>query len=124
VIADSDLASLLEYWMPFSDIDYTRKLGTWCDGIPLLQVADLRRTAFIVTGVGYFPHEYSPFELEFHFANRRDLVTTKILLRWGMLDGRGHLRTFGTRKDPRTIYSQRPQDVQRWAVAVELTPQA
>ena len=123
VIADSDLALMFEFWMPFSEIEYTRKLGTWCDGIPLLHVSNRNRTAFNVTGVGYFPDEFAPFEHEFHFANRRDLVTTKIIFKWGMLDGHSHLRTFGTSKDPSTVYAQRPQLVQQWAVAVELTPQ-
>lgn len=115
---------MLEYWMPFSEIEYTRKLDIWCDGIPLLHVADLNRTAFTITGVGYFPHELSPFELEFHYQNRRDLSTAKVTLRFGMLDGTGRLRTFATNKDPSTILGQLPQHVLDWAVAVELTPHA
>ena len=114
---------MLEFWMPFSEIEFTRKLGTWCDGIPLLHVADLNRTAFTIAGVGYFPHELSPFELGFYYKNRRDLATTKITFLFGMHDGAGHLRTFATTKDPNTILSQRPTDVRDWAVAVELTPQ-
>lgn len=114
---------MLEFWMPFAEIEFTRKLGTWCDGIPLLRVADLHRTAFTITGVGYFPHQLSPFELEFHYEHRRDLITTKVLFWFGILDGGGQLCTFPATKDPNTILSQRPKHVKDWAVAVELTPQ-
>jgi hypothetical protein len=79
VISDSRLALMLEYWFPFDEIPFTRRLGTWCDGIPLLTVSDLNRNAFALAGVGYFPNEFSPFELDFHYANRRDLLTTKIV---------------------------------------------
>jgi len=112
---------MLEYWFPFAEIDYTRRLGTWCDGVPLLVVADINRTAFSVAGVGYFPYELSPFELDFYYEHRRDLHTTKIEFRFGILDARGGLRTFGTSKNPNTILSQRPREVREWAVAVELT---
>ena len=124
MIADSRLALILEYWFPFSDIEYTRKLGTWCDGIPLLTVADISRTAFSVAGVGNFPHDLSPFELDFYYDKRRDLHTAKIQFGFGMPDGRGGLLTFGLNKDPGTILRGRPCDVQQWAVAVELTPTA
>ena len=113
---------MLEYWIPFSEIDYTRKLGTWCDGIPLLIVDDISRTAFALAGVGYFPQDFSPFELEFHYTHRRDLLTSKINFRFGLLDGKGHLRKWNHNKDPSTILSQRPSDLDQWAVAVELTP--
>ena len=109
--------------MPFSEIEYTRKLGTWCDGIPLLHVADLNRTAFTIKGVGHFPHELSPFGLGFYYKNRRDFKTTKITLQFGMLDHFGELSTFAMNKDPGIIHSQRPRQLRDWAVAVELTPQ-
>ncbi|GAB4162315.1 MAG: hypothetical protein Tsb009_39340 [Planctomycetaceae bacterium] len=124
LIADSQLASMLEYWMPFSQIEFTRKLDIWCDGIPLLQVADLNRTAFTITGVGYFPHDFSPFKLEFYFKNRRDLATLRITFRFGILDDNGQLRTFEMNKDPNLVISKLPVRIQDWAVAVELTPQA
>jgi hypothetical protein len=89
VIADSDLAAMLEYWFPFSDIPFTRQLGTWCDGIPLLTVSLVKRTIFLVTGVGYFPDQFWPFEICFHFPHRRSLQPRMIELRFGMLDGEG-----------------------------------
>ena len=122
VIADSRLALLLEYWLPFSEIESTRRLGTWCDGIPLLTVADIHRTAFAVAGVGYFPNELSPFELNFYYNRRRDLQAERIEFRFGALDGHGDLLTFSSGKDPATIFTRRPSDVRHWAVAVELTP--
>ena len=114
---------MLEYWFPFSEIETPRRLGTWCDGIPLLTVADLSRTAFALAGVGYFPHELSPFELDFHYLRRRDMHTTRIEFRFGMRDADGGLRTFATNKPPDAILMQRPRDLRQWAVAVELSPQ-
>ena len=113
---------MLEFWMPFSKIEVTRKLGTWCDGIVLLTVADIHRTAFLLTGVDYFPNDLSPFELEFHFRNRRDFVTTAIRFRFGMLDHNGGLYTCEMHSNVEAILAQRPQNLQDWAVAVELTP--
>lgn len=123
LIENSDLASLLEFWIPYSDIPFTRKHNAWCDGIPLLRVTDLNRTAFLLAGVGYFPNDFSPFELEFHYAKRRDMLTKKIVFRWGIVDGRGKLITFGTNKDPSTIFDKLPTQNRQWAVAVELMPE-
>ncbi len=123
LIASSDLASLLEYWMPFSQIEFTRKLGTWCDGIAELHIFDLGRTAFLIAGVGYFPSDSSPFELEFSYKKRRDLLTTRIVFRFGMLDSDWQLRTFAASKSPEAVLRLRPSDTQDWAVVVELTPE-
>ncbi len=109
---------MLEYWIPFSKIEYTHSLGIWCDGIPLLTVASIHRTAFLVVGVGYFPDALSPFELEFHYKHRRDLYTTKVVFRFGIASG----RSFSRHEDPNIILMHRPRVDQQWAVAVELTP--
>ena len=61
IILDSELATLLEFWFPFSEIEHTRQLGTWCDGVPLLRVDQLDRVRFSVSGVGYFPHQLAAF---------------------------------------------------------------
>lgn len=121
MIADSSLASLIEFWFPFADIEFTRRRGLWCDGIPLLEVSELDRTSFCLSGVGYFPHEFSPFEIEFHFRHRRDLMPQSIVLRFGLLDHNGDLRTIGTNKDPSYTMQLRPQVNDEWAVAVELS---
>ena len=68
------LASIIEFWFPFSDIELTRKHNIWCDGIPLLKIESLGRVSFRVAGVGYFPIYFAPFELDFLFRNRRDTL--------------------------------------------------
>ena len=123
IVVDSDLASLLEFWFPFEDITLTRRLGTWCDGIPLLRLRDINRTAFLMAGVGYFPHDFSPFELEYHYNNRRDRLTSRIVLRFGISDHDSGLTTFACSTSPEQVLAQSPRHVRDWAVAVELTPQ-
>lgn len=123
IVADSDLALLLEYWFPFEDIALTRRLGIWCDGIPLLSLRDINRTAFMMTGAGYFPGDLSPFELEFHFNNRRDRLTSRIVLRFGISDHDGGLKTVACGTSAEQVLAQRPTHVRDWMVAVELTPQ-
>ena len=122
MISDSCLALVLEYWFPFDEIPLTRSLGIWCDGIPLVTVSDLSRNVFALAGVGYFPYDLSPFELDFHYENRRDLLTVKIALRFGIDDG-GSLRTFRSSVSPEKVLSHRPREIRGWAVAVEFTPQ-
>lgn len=114
LIQDSKLALIIEFWFPFTLIEQTQTQGTWCDGIVLLNVADLHRTAFLIGGVGYFPRLLAPFELEFHYQNRRDFLTTKIALRLG---GSWH-----SNKATEMIYDRRPRTILEWSVAVELTP--
>lgn len=113
---------MLEYWMRFSEIEYTRNLGTWCDGIPLLTVADINRTAFAVAGVGYFPDDLSLFEVNFYYKRRRDLHTERIEFRFGLLDSSGSLLTFSPHKVPAVIMKWQTSDDRHWAVEVELTP--
>lgn len=108
--------------MPFSQIEFTRKLGTWCDGVTELNLFDLGRTAFLIVGVGTFPDALSPFELEFYYKKRRDLMTTRIVFRFGMLDSDWQLRKFPPTKSAENLLSQRPSHAKDWAVAVELTP--
>lgn len=112
---------MIEYWFPFSAIEFTRRLGTWCDGIPLLKISLVNRTTFLVIGVGYFPYQFSPFELCFRFPHRRSLHPTVIELRFGNLDGDGKLVQYSSNKDPEAILSKRPTTLDQWAVAVELT---
>ena len=51
---------MLDFWFPFSDIELTRKLGIWCDGVPILEIKPLDRVSFQITGVGHFPHDFAP----------------------------------------------------------------
>jgi len=90
--------------------------------IRLLTVSDISRTAFSIAGVGNFPDQSSPFEIDFYYKNRRDLQTTKILFRFGILDFYSSLRTFSYDANPTKILAKRPTSVEDWAVAVELTP--
>ena len=121
ILSDSKFASMLEFWFPFSDIEFTRKRGIWCDGVPLLEIKELNRVSFVMSGVGYFPHDFTPFELEFHFNSRRDLIPHSIILRFGLLDHNDGLRLIGHHKHPSHIINLRPKTNSEWAVAVELT---
>jgi hypothetical protein len=120
-LAETKFRSCLEFWFPFSDIEFTRKLGVWCDGVALLEIKSLDRVSFAIAGVGYFPIDFAPFELEFYFNKRRDLVPRSIVLRFGLLDPYGYLRLIGHHKHPSHIMGMRPTTNSDWAVAVELT---
>lgn len=121
ILSDSKFGSMLEFWFPFSEIEFTRKRGIWCDGVPLLEIKELNRVSFLIAGVGYFPHDFTPFELEFHFNSRRELRSDSIILRFGLLDHNGDLRLIGHHKHPSHIMTLRPKTNSEWAVAVELT---
>ncbi len=75
-----------------------------------------------MAGVGYFPNNLNPFEVEFHFEKRRDIQPQKIKLRFGKLDGIGQLVRYDIKKYPPNILSQRPTEDSDWAVVVELPP--
>jgi hypothetical protein len=124
IVKESRLALLLEFWFPFEDIILLRSLGAWCDGIPMLMLEVINRTAFKMTGVGHFPHELSPFELEFHYKNRQDRLTSKIVLRFGISNHAGGLKTFACTMLPERVLASSPRDDSDWAIAVELSPQA
>jgi len=120
IVSDSKLATLLEFWFPFSDIERTRLLATWCDGIPLLHVEQMDRTTFVLSGVGYFPHELASFETEWHFQSRRAKDPHTIILRLGNII---HENQQSARHNlhPERTFSSRPTVNSEWMVAVELT---
>lgn len=122
ILVKRGLALQLEFWMPFELIDSAKQDGLWCDGIALMTVSDINRTAIRVSGVGYFPHSLAPFEIEFHWAKRRDLQTTKIVLRVGFAPASRVRGLSRIQTDPAELLSHRPTDDQDWAIAVELTP--
>lgn len=110
---------MLEFWFPLSQIECTRRLGAWCDGVPLLQIQQLNRITFSVSGVGYFPYQLAPFETEWHFQNRRDLIPKFIILRLGNV-AHANQQTVRLNRHPNRIFSTRPTDNSNWMVAVEL----
>ena len=120
MLAESDLKILIEFWFPFSEIEYTRQRGTWCDGISLLQITAIDRTTIQIAGVGCFPHDYAPFEIDFHFSNRRDAVPRSMILRLGSIAHESH-QSGRHNRNPHTILASRPSMNADWAVAVELT---
>jgi hypothetical protein len=85
-----------------------------------MEIAAISRTAFRIIGVGYFPHQITPFELEFHFSKRRDMTPQKIILRLGHVSHERY-QTVGHAKHPQNILDSRPAINSDWAVAVELT---
>lgn len=120
LIAESRMAMLIEFWFPFTEIEYTMRRGTWCDGIPLFHITEIDRTTFQIAGVGYFPHQLAPFELDFHFLHRRDATPQAIILRLGHIL-RERDQSCVRNKHPQLIFDSRPRSNSDWAVAVELT---
>ena len=120
----SELSVWLEFYLcgAFHLIDFTRSRGIWCDGIIELSIARINRRAFLITGVAYAPNELAPFEIEFHFARRRDHEPARTIIRFGELDPDGEIKWHTNAKDAATIVANRPQIDRDWAVAVELTP--
>lgn len=123
IVADSEFPLMLEFWFPLDDIPLTRKLGTWCDGITTLEITSNSRCSFSIAGIGYFPTYLAPFELEFHFAKRRDIDPISIVLRLGFRDGLMPANREGPLRMWKEVValSKRPQRNSDWAVAVELT---
>ena len=115
-----ELGLLLEFWMPFSQIEFTRKKGIWCDGVFSLSLSifDLSRTAFTVKGCGYFPNHLALFWIDFLYRQRRDLATETISFRWGYTGTRDRR----TDNDPDQLLALCPDELYHWPVAVELTP--
>ncbi|GAA5504638.1 hypothetical protein [Novipirellula caenicola] len=120
IVTDSKLASMLEFWFPFSQIEQTQRLGTWCDGIPLLNVDQIDRVTFFLSGVGCFPHQFAPFETEWRFKNRRDRTPESITLRLGYVAPENQ-QSARQNPQPQRIYDSRPTKNSDWMVAVELT---
>ena len=93
----------------------------WCDGVIELSVTRIQRRAFLLVGVAYCPHKLTPFEIEFHFANRRDVEPLRTILRLGEVDQYGEIRWHRNANQSALIVSRRPQPNRDWAVAVEMT---
>ena len=110
---------MLEYWFPFSEIEETMRLGTWCDGIPLLTVEQIDRVTFFLSGVGNFPYQLAPFELEWHFVNRRDLKPASIVLRLGPV-AQENQQTSRHNRNVEHVFRLRPKQNCDWMIAVEL----
>lgn len=111
---------MLEFWFPFSQIERTRRLGTWCDGIPLLYLVPKDRVTISMCGVGYFPYQLAPFETEWRFRHRRDRIPISIILRLGYV-AREKEQSFRPHPHLAEIYNSRPTQTADWMIAVELT---
>lgn len=120
LISESNLATLIEFWFPFSDIEVTQKLGLWCDGIPQLQIEELGRKSFRIIGVGYFPYQQAAFELDFNFEKRRDAIPKSIVVRLGQV-GHEQRQSSARVKHPQHLIDSRPSTNSQWMVAVELS---
>lgn len=123
VLKELRLALLLEFWFPFDEFPLTNRHGIWCDGIPLLVLTVINRTAIKMAGVGYFPYYYAPFELEFHFKHRRDRRPVRIVFRFGVAGDSGGIGTNYIARSPEKMFSKSPRHDRDWAIAVELTPE-
>ncbi len=120
----SSLLVALEFYLcgAFHLIDFTRARGIWCDGVIELAISRLDRQAFLLSGVGYFPNELAPFEIEFHFARRRDRQPTRTIIRLGWADSEGEIRWKTKKRNVSGISTSHPTSLKDWAVAVEVTP--
>jgi len=123
------LPLLIEFYLSglFQEIEYTRRLGLWCDGVPELSVSQIDRRTFRIAGVAdccnssYF---LAPFELEFHFEARRGQIPFRVILRFGEREGNREIHRHTNRSKIAMILANRPCHNRDWAVAVELTPAA
>jgi hypothetical protein len=97
----SDLTLCLEWHLGglFELIDFTRSRGVWCDGIIEMSIRRLHRRAFLIVGASYSPNNLAPFEIEFHFARRRDLEPVLTVLRFGQRGPGGQFLPPGKRAD-------------------------
>ncbi len=119
------LSLLIEFYLSGffeHQIEFTRSRDIWCDGIVGLRIERTSRLSIVVCGVAYCPHDWAPFELEFHFKRRRDIEPLKVVLKFGELNSGGELLTHSRSKSPEAILARRPNLNRDWAVAVELTP--
>ena len=121
ILCNSEFLLMFEFWFPFSEIEFTLKRKIWCDGVLHLEVQELNPVSFLIAGIGCFPRSISPFEIEFHFTRIRDETPAFTVLRFGQLDEKGGLRTFGHHTNYLSVMDLRPKTNLEWAVAVELT---
>jgi hypothetical protein len=119
VIANSDLPALVEFWFPFNAIEYARRRGIWCDGVLRLAVTELDSTSFRLIGVGYFPRDVAPFELDFHFETRGGMIPRSTIMRFGLTDNAGELRMVTPTRDPSHTMNNRPKQNSEWAIVVQ-----
>jgi hypothetical protein len=122
----SELAGCLEFYLChlLDFVPAARSLGWWCDGVLSLSIARPSRLSIRVAGTAYLDScGVGPFELEFHFARRRGVQPTRIMLRCGHRD---QLETTAWRtklKNAAAIVRARPPRDDEWAIAVEFTPE-
>jgi hypothetical protein len=127
VAAQSDLAVCIEFYLcgVFRLVPVAQSHGWWCDGVIELSIEKLNRTSFLIAGAAYCENSaagfLAPFEIEFHFAKRRDPGPARIIVRFGELDHHGSIRT--TQENPTVIAASRPTQDRDWVIAVELTPE-
>lgn len=74
-----------------------------------------------MAGLAFIRQTLAPFEIEFHFARRRDEKPKRTIIRLGDRDKIGEIRLHSNQKNAAKILANRPQIDRDWAVAVELT---
>jgi hypothetical protein len=122
--AQSELSVAIEFYLcgVFQLVDFTRSRGIWCDGVVQLSISKINRCAFRLIGVAYAPNNLAPFEIEFHFARRRDHQPLRTIIRFAEADPNGEIQWHSNQKNAATILANRPHCDRNWAVAIELTP--
>lgn len=109
----------------FKRIEFTRDQRIWCDGVLALSITRPHRRMFLLVGVAYSPNALAPFEVEFHYARRRDTLPTKSIVRFGFADRtKAHEQRYKVANAlgfAEQLLQTRPKTNQGWSVAVELT---
>ena len=98
----------------------------WCDGFIEIALKAISSTAFRLDGVMWLGKQAdqfpAPFELEFHFAGRLDLKTTRVIARVGDLDRQGQIRHHKTPTQAQQFLMNRPHSDRDWAIAIDVRP--
>jgi hypothetical protein len=123
-----DLALNIEFYLcgVFRIVPVAQSNGWWCDGVMELSITKISRTSFRIAGAAYFgnsaPCYLAPFELEFHFAKRRNPEPARVIVRFGELGPNGSIRLCKYPRNAALIATNRPRQERDWVIAVELTP--
>jgi hypothetical protein len=118
-------AGRIEYYLSslLDSVPLAKRRGWWCDGVLELSITRHSRVSFRIAGVAYFDEMgVGPFELEFHFAHRRDVQPIRVILRCGFRDEVRQAASHRRSKTGAEVARLRPPRDDEWAIAVEFIP--
>ncbi len=127
MISQREFACDLEFYLCglLHIIPQAQAKGLWCDGVIELEIAKFNRTTFRVIGVAYLMRNdtcgLAPFELEFYFEKRRDVVTRHVNFRIHPDQNPNDSQYRANRIEK--FLENRPRQDRDWAIAVTITPE-